>query len=319
MTKGVDSMNNYEFGKFISQLRKEKGLTQLQLAEKLNVTDKAVSRWETGKNYPDIEIFEDLSKIFDVSISELLEGKRIEKEKLLTVSEEQIVTQIKKNKKSSKSHKIVICIVLIISIIFGCIALKENGVFDGVIYNKIPCYSNDVLTIMNNIDGYIAQRPEAEGEFIINNGFFFINSDKTTDDIFYLSGTCENGRAFYANTMYEQTNPEESYNFIGEFRKNQECVSGIAFDDLKQIVSQLDLTILPNHRKYELHILGDYICDNKNLYSSDYQKSIKKYIYSNGVLQSYTKEFLSGEFVLITITGYDEGSGHNVAYIFYEQ
>ena len=101
MTKGVDSMNNYEFGKFISQLRKEKGLTQLQLAEKLNVTDKAVSRWETGKNYPDIEIFEDLSKIFDVSISELLEGKRIEKEKLLTVSEEQIVTQIKKNKKSS--------------------------------------------------------------------------------------------------------------------------------------------------------------------------------------------------------------------------
>ena len=106
-------MNNYEFGKFISQLRKEKGLTQLQLAEKLNVTDKAVSRWETGKNYPDIEIFEDLSKIFDVSISELLEGKRIEKEKLLTVSEEQIVTQIKKNKKSSKSHKIVICISLI--------------------------------------------------------------------------------------------------------------------------------------------------------------------------------------------------------------
>ena len=51
-------MNTYEFGKFLCQLRKEKGLTQLQLAEKLNVTDKAISRWETGKNYPDIEIFE---------------------------------------------------------------------------------------------------------------------------------------------------------------------------------------------------------------------------------------------------------------------
>lgn len=42
-------MNTYEFGKFLCQLRKEKGLTQLQLAEKLNVTDKAISRWETVK------------------------------------------------------------------------------------------------------------------------------------------------------------------------------------------------------------------------------------------------------------------------------
>ena len=89
-------MNTYEFGKFLCQLRKEKGLTQLQLAEKLNVTDKAISRWETGKNYPDIEIFESLSNVLEVSVSELLEGKRIEKEKLLTVSEEQIVNQIKK-------------------------------------------------------------------------------------------------------------------------------------------------------------------------------------------------------------------------------
>ena len=144
-------MNTYQFGTFLSQLRKEKGLTQLQLAEKLNVTDKAISRWETGKNFPDIEIFEDLSKILDVSISELLEGKRIEKENLFTVSEEHIVTQIKKNRKSSKNYRIIICVILIISVIFGYIALKETGIFAGVIYNKIPCYSNDVLTIMNNL------------------------------------------------------------------------------------------------------------------------------------------------------------------------
>ena len=98
-------MNTYEFGKFLCQLRKEKGLTQLQLAEKLNVTDKAISRWETGKNYPDIEIFESISNILDVSVSELLEGKRIEKEKLLTVSEEQIVNQIKKNKTRQDNFK----------------------------------------------------------------------------------------------------------------------------------------------------------------------------------------------------------------------
>ena len=98
-------MNNGEFGKFLSQLRKEKGLTQLQLAEKLNVSDKAISRWETGKNYPDIEIFEDLSKILDVSISELLEGKKIEEGNLSTVSEEEIVNKIQNNKKSIENHK----------------------------------------------------------------------------------------------------------------------------------------------------------------------------------------------------------------------
>ena len=48
-------MTNIDFGKMIVRLRKEKGMTQKQLAEMLNVSDKAVSRWENGKNYPDIE------------------------------------------------------------------------------------------------------------------------------------------------------------------------------------------------------------------------------------------------------------------------
>lgn len=71
-------MNNQDFGKFISALRKEKGLTQKELGEKLNLTDKAVSRWENGKSYPDIEIFECLANELGVSISELIACKKIE-------------------------------------------------------------------------------------------------------------------------------------------------------------------------------------------------------------------------------------------------
>ena len=167
-------MNTQDFGRFISELRKEKGMTQLQLAEKLNVTDKAVSRWDTGKNFPDIEIFEDLSKILEVSVSELLEGKRIEKEDLITVSEENVVNQIKKNKKHKRIYLIIIAIVTLFAIAFAFFAMSYSGLFNGVIYNKIPCYSNDVLTIMNTVDGYISQDSDAEGEFIINNGFFFL-------------------------------------------------------------------------------------------------------------------------------------------------
>lgn len=312
-------MNTYQFGTFLSQLRKEKGLTQLQLAEKLNVTDKAISRWETGKNFPDIEIFEDLSKVLDVSISELLEGKRIEKENLFTVSEEHIVTQIKKNRKNSKNYRIIICVILIISVIFGYIALKETGIFDGVIYNKIPCYSNDVLTIMNNLDGYISQRPDADGDFIIDNCFFQIEPDKTTNDIFYLSGTCENGRAFYANTMYKQFDPDSSYCFVGEFRENQECVDGICFRDLKQIISQMDLSLLPDYKKYEFNIHGVHTYNKENFNSNDYQKSIKKFVFSNGVLNNFSEEYLSDNFLLITVIGFEDGTGKTIAYILYKK
>ena len=65
-------------GAFILQLRKEYPLTQKQLAEKLGITDKAVSRWETGKSYPDIEMLVSIGEVFSVSVNELLCGERIE-------------------------------------------------------------------------------------------------------------------------------------------------------------------------------------------------------------------------------------------------
>ena len=68
-------MTNNDFGKAIVKLRKEKGFTQKELADKLNVSDKAVSRWETGKNYPDIETLQQLAAVLDVSVNDLLSGE----------------------------------------------------------------------------------------------------------------------------------------------------------------------------------------------------------------------------------------------------
>lgn len=65
-------------GCFIAQLRKELGLTQKDLAEKLEVTDKAISRWETGKGLPDTSLLKPLAEIFGVSVGELLSGKRMD-------------------------------------------------------------------------------------------------------------------------------------------------------------------------------------------------------------------------------------------------
>lgn len=83
----MTQINNEQFGKFILELRKEKGFTQKELAEKLYISDKAVSKWERGLSRPDITLLIPLSKIFAVTTAELLSGKRIEKDKGLTIGE----------------------------------------------------------------------------------------------------------------------------------------------------------------------------------------------------------------------------------------
>ena len=73
-------MNQTEIGKFIARCRKEKGLTQTQLAEKLSITDRAVSKWETGRSMPDSSIMLKLCEILGVTVNELL------RENILNVS-----------------------------------------------------------------------------------------------------------------------------------------------------------------------------------------------------------------------------------------
>ena len=67
-------MDNQKLGIFITELRKEKGLTQAQLAQKLNVTDKAVSKWERGVGFPDIKLLEPLADVLDISLLELMKS-----------------------------------------------------------------------------------------------------------------------------------------------------------------------------------------------------------------------------------------------------
>ena len=69
-------------GMMISSLRKERGMTQLELAEKMGVTDKAVSKWERDLSFPDINSIPKLAEIFDVSVDDLMQGKAEHKENL---------------------------------------------------------------------------------------------------------------------------------------------------------------------------------------------------------------------------------------------
>ena len=70
-------MNQLKIGKFISSCRKEQGMTQADLAEKLGISDRAVSKWETGKSMPDTGIMLELCELLKINVNELLSGERI--------------------------------------------------------------------------------------------------------------------------------------------------------------------------------------------------------------------------------------------------
>lgn len=87
-------MDQIKIGKFIATLRKEKGLTQEQLGDKLGVTNKTVSRWENGNYMPDVEMLSLLSKEFGVTINELIIGERLGTDEFKKVADDNLVTAL---------------------------------------------------------------------------------------------------------------------------------------------------------------------------------------------------------------------------------
>ena len=82
-------MDKERTGQLITELRKEKGLTQKQLADALNVTDKAVSKWERGLSFPDISMLEPIAQTLDISIMEILAGEKSAEDETITREEAQ--------------------------------------------------------------------------------------------------------------------------------------------------------------------------------------------------------------------------------------
>lgn len=117
-------MNQSKIGKFLKELRKDKGLTQEQMAEEFNVSRRTVTRWETGSNLPDISILVEISDYYDVDLRELLNGEkrseRMNKELEDTVKKVAEYSNME-NKKANKA--------ILIYLIVGGISLIANQAF----------------------------------------------------------------------------------------------------------------------------------------------------------------------------------------------
>lgn len=131
-------MNYEKIGEFIASKRKEKELTQAELAKKLGVTDKAVSKWERGLGCPDVSILEILSKELDVSVLELLKGKKIENEVInITEADNYVKDTFKVSKKisSDEVRKKVNIVIVLASVIIFFIVIAFN-IQNYIIMNK---------------------------------------------------------------------------------------------------------------------------------------------------------------------------------------
>ncbi len=126
-------MDQAKIGKFIADCRKKKNLTQMQLAEKLNITDRAVSKWETGKSMPDSSIMLGLCAILEISVNDLLSGEVITMNNYNKEAEKNMLEIIRQKEQSDRNLLriewvvgILSLIILFVPIIIGSLLPMEE-------------------------------------------------------------------------------------------------------------------------------------------------------------------------------------------------
>ncbi len=180
-------MDQIKIGKFIAKQRKEKKLTQTQLAEQLNITDRAISKWENGKAMPDSSIMLELSNLLGISVNELLEGEKVQQEEYRKVAEENLI-KMKQNeeniqKKACILQTIFTTLCLVLSLLTIGIFIVHMGMnyvmpdtYDGALFESLGplCIILTFLFIATSAilsfqDNYIiSMKKEEKGEEKIN-------------------------------------------------------------------------------------------------------------------------------------------------------
>ena len=128
-------MDTKKIGAFLKELRNEKGMTQEQLGERIGVSNKTISRWETGNYMPPVDCLNILSGIYDISINEILAGKRASGEVFTKIAEQNITVTLKELEKDCQNfEKKMMCILIVTTLLtIAIIILLPMETFKDVI------------------------------------------------------------------------------------------------------------------------------------------------------------------------------------------
>ncbi len=288
-------MNPEKTGALIAQLRKEKNITQKDLAKKIGVTDKAISRWETGRGYPDVEILPDLAKALSVSINELLNGELQQKGQSVIVpygNLEYVCNAAKLNKQKQKKQLFVIIAVSLV-IVIVCIANQLHSFAEYLVGSDNCIIQSDYSYLMYYNEkyvpldtGYIEKHQPSKnraydckiGEVAVDiakiEGYSFIDRLFCEDRLYYIKGI-PNDDIVYLYTDYDLLVTqyyvkEEKLEYYNEILKKAEPINYYAQieqkdNNLKDIqISQEIVNAIKEAEKFEKDLTVDTSTNRSN-------------------------------------------------------
>jgi len=240
-------MDNQKIGIFIKTLRKEKGYTQKELAKKLNITDRAISKWERGLGCPDISLLEDLSKILDISILEILKGEKIENNTKISKQDLIDSMNLSKNNTLDKIKQITNTITITSVIIFTLIIIITNIKSINILNKKYTTKEKEVYYIYKDKEYY--EEYNKKLNIILNNQGKFTDTDYTLIKT-YLN-IINNELEKQNNQKYIEKN-KYSYIDIAQFYIDHNYIPHIStnFIDAYAILLNYDTNISGNMIRY---------------------------------------------------------------------
>lgn len=282
-------MNQDNIGKYILELRTSKGWTQEDLANMIPITRQAVSRWEQGKSIPDSSTLVILSEIFDVSINELLSGKRIPKKEIIKESEKIALEIIDKNISMKKKIK---------RILISFISLFFIGIIGFLCYYFFATYNSvKVYSIGGKSKNFYLQ----DGVLISTKQKLFfkigelVYSDKIKiDDIkmyFYKDG--KEKRLYNSNSFGELIIENYGYEEYFYFDDLEDILNGIRMDiyyNNKVESVELDFLMILSNDKFVFD-KRKFDLNNSENKSSKLEENILKFMIKNGTYKDDYYEY----------------------------
>lgn len=287
--KGGKLMDYEKIGRFIYELRKNKKLTQKDLAESLSVTIQAVSKWERGLGCPDVSLLRPLSEELGISISELLNGEKIKKENVLEKVDDLLMKNLEENKKRTKKERLIFITFLIgIILVFysftlniytsfrilTVIAILLITAYIPVIINKktklwhitIPILIFSTLLLFDYIAVSVYQRQPIIYYDIVSD---VSNNDyhKRYDSFFYTAYQCSTNEIYELGPKNEHPNNYCFFKYTHTIIKSSSITSKEGYVYFLGIGTSYEKDYDVNNNNYFLEAF-----DLSNIYESDYMK-----------------------------------------------
>lgn len=277
------SMDCKKTGKFIAQLRKEKKMTQDDLAKKLFVDRTTISKWELGENNISIDTLVKISDLFDITINELILGEKITNDNIEKISSV-TVDALKKGLKFKRYFCLSIATIILLIVMFLCYYFLST-------YNAFMLYE---------ISG-------ESDEIYVENGLFFVSKEKAYITIGHIenieSDDVELTRLFYLKNGKEVT-LYENQDLTGFYKTSFNDNTGFQYSDLKYVLSNLNLEIKKKNKEaiiIKLKMKKGY--SNSNLFVKNpkpikqeeinkFDSSIPEYVKENYKYDSETNSYV---------------------------